>query len=189
MKLLAAFVVSVSVLIQIVLFTAPDYFFPQGALLTLCLTLLSLGLFILTDTVNERWGPRVTAAIVTIGIFSQSITIIIALVMGMPYPAIPSVFLVLLGAWCGDILDTLVYAYVKNKTKERLLWLRVLLSTSCALLVDMMFFAAVVGAPLSVLVAPQLVWKFAALIASIPLVYVLHRHLPRDTRASPITVP
>lgn len=174
MKLLAVFVVIVSVLTQIVLFTAPDYFFIRGAFLSFYLTLLALGLFILTDIVNERFGPRVTAYIVTIGILSQGLTIMIALLMGQPYPPTPMVFLLLFGAWCGDLLDTVVYAYFKKRTKERLLWLRVFLSTSCALTVDALFFVGVVSVPISSLFTPQIIWKFVALIASIPLVYALH---------------
>lgn len=177
MKLLAVYVVLISVLTQIVLFTAPDYFFIQGALLSFYLTLLALGLFILTDIVNERWGPRVTATIVTIGIIAQGITIMVALLMGQPYPPMPAVFLLLFGAWCGDILDTVVYAYLKMKTKERLLWVRVLVSTSCALGVDMIFFVIVVGVPVLSVFTPQLIWKFVALVASIPFVYFLHHRI------------
>lgn len=179
MKLLASLVALISVLTQIVLFTAPDYFFIRGALLSFYLTILSLGLFILTDIVNERFGPRVAATVVTLGIFFQGITIMIALAMGQPYPPTSAVFLLLFGAWCGDLLDTVVYAYLKRKTKERLLWLRVLLSTSCAIGVDAVFFVGVVSVPLSSLFTSQIIWKLIALIASIPLVYILHHRLIR----------
>lgn len=179
MKLFASLTVLTSVLVQIILFTAPDYFFTQGALLTFYLTLLSLGLFILTDIVNERFGPRVAAAIVTLGFFAQGLTIMIAFAMGQPYPPMTTVFLLLFGAWCGDILDTIVYAYLKRQTKEKLLWLRVLLSTSCALAVNLLFFVVVLGVSPSALFATQLAWNFVAIVASIPLVYMLHHRLFR----------
>jgi uncharacterized PurR-regulated membrane protein YhhQ (DUF165 family) len=115
---------------------------------------------------------------VTIGILLQGMTIVIAVMMGKTIPAL-TVSLLLLGVWCGDLVDTAVYAQMKKRTGARLLWLRILLSTSCALCIEIMFFVGVVGVPVFSLFAPQLVWKFTAVLISIPVVYVLHHRLSR----------
>lgn len=178
MKIPVVLVVSISVLMQIVLLTSANYFFLQGTSLFLS-TLFSLVLFIFVDIINEQWGPRITAYVVTAGIFFQGVTIWLALMLGQNLPPLLPVSLLLLGAWCGDLLDTTVYAYMKKRTRERLLWLRVLLSTSCALGVDAVFFIGGVGVPIFTLFSTQLMWKFIALVMSIPLVYIIHHRLVR----------
>jgi uncharacterized PurR-regulated membrane protein YhhQ (DUF165 family) len=167
-----------SILAQIVLLASPDYFFLQGAPALLLSSVLSVGLFILVDMVNERWGFRSAAYMVTIGSLLQGMTIVIAVMMGQTLPAL-TVTLLLLGVWCGDLVDTAVYASMKRRTGAHLIWLRILLSTSCALCIEVLFFVGVVGVPVFSLFAPQLVWKFIALFVSIPLVHILHHRFSR----------
>jgi uncharacterized PurR-regulated membrane protein YhhQ (DUF165 family) len=167
-----------SILAQIVLLASPDYFFLREVPVLLLSSALATGLFILVDTVNERWGFRRAAYMVTIGIVLQGITIVIAAMIGKTIPAL-MVALLLLGVWCGDLVDTAVYAHMKRGTGARLLWLRILLSTSCALCIEIIFFVGVVGVPVFSLFIPQLVWKFTAVLMSIPIVYMLHHRLSR----------
>jgi uncharacterized PurR-regulated membrane protein YhhQ (DUF165 family) len=178
MKIPVTLFALLSILAQLVLLASPDYFFLQGAPALLLSSALTVGLFILVDTVNERWGFRRAAYMVTIGILLQGMTIVIAVMMGKAIPAL-TVSLLLLGVWFGDLVDTAVYAHMKRRTGARLIWLRILLSTSCALCIEIMFFVGVVGVPVFSLFAPQLVWKFTAVLVSIPVVYVLHHRLSR----------
>lgn len=160
-------------------------FFAPGAVLIFSIT------FLLTDIVNERFGRRETLRMIGFGFASQLLLIalsyLVLIAPSAPFfmnqAAFETVFSVaprialagLLAYLVSEILDAYVFAWLKEKTQGKQLWLRSALSTLPAMAIDSVVFVSLAfwGAmPILPLITGLVVMKWLVGIVDIPFMYL-----------------
>ncbi len=155
--------------------------------------------FLMTDIVNEKFGRKETHKMIMIAFFAQ-VAMTFFLWLGTLFPPDPTwggqfetawntffgqVPRIALAGWIAFLisenLDAVVYAWFKQITGGRMLWLRNVLSTLPALAIDSVLFITIAfwgtATPLLLLIKGQIVIKWAVGIINIPFMYLNRRIL------------
>jgi uncharacterized integral membrane protein (TIGR00697 family) len=162
--------------------------------------------FLLTDIVNERFGRGVTQRMIFIAFIAQ-IALTFFLWLGTHIEADPLwseqgkrwdmlfVFVpqLTIASWiaflASEHLDAYLFSWMKQKTGDRHLWLRNVVSTFPALLLDSLLFVPIAffgAAPVGLLFAAikaQVAIKWVVAITNIPFMYLNHAILTYDKDA------
>jgi len=149
--------------------------------------------FLLTDIVNEKFGRKETHKMIFIAFFAQiAVTLFSFLVISLkpaPFWENQKAFELLLGqvprivvaSWIAFLisenLDAIIFAWFKKLTKGKHLWMRNILSSVPAMLVDSVFFISIAFfgtisfAQLLSLIIGQVIIKWFVAIVNIPFMY------------------
>ena len=148
--------------------------------------------FALSDTIAEVWGKERTRLVVNIGFF---VTILSAVFIriAIAMPAAPfwesqgeyalilgSNFRIVVASLCAYLIsqhhDIWAFAFWKNKTGGKYLWLRNNFSTGVSQFIDTSLFIVLAfygtGTPLVALIVGQYIIKLVIAVADTPLVYL-----------------
>jgi len=151
--------------------------------------------FLLTDIVNEKFGRRETHKMIFIAFITQVIaTLFIFLALKLsPAPfwnnqlIFQQVFgfvpRVILASWIAFLVsentDAYIFAYLKNLTKGKHLWLRNVISSIPSMAIDTIIFIVIAFyniQPLNSLIISVIIIKFLVAIIDIPFMY-LNRYI------------
>jgi len=160
--------------------------------------------FLITDIVNERFGPRETRRMIGIAFVAQIASAFFfwlatqfdpAPGWGTDATAWNSIFglvpRITIASWIAYLvsehLDVFVYSWFKRLTHGRHLWLRNVVSTLPALAVDSLIFvpiafAGVPGFPLWAVIQGQIMVKWVVGVIDIPFMYINAAMLARDEK-------
>ncbi|OGZ05232.1 MAG: hypothetical protein A2845_02855 [Candidatus Lloydbacteria bacterium RIFCSPHIGHO2_01_FULL_49_22] len=150
--------------------------------------------FLLTDIVNERFGRKATQRMIFIALIAQ-MAMVFFLWLGAQFEPHPfwseqgkywdSLFVVVpqmtIASWVAffisENIDAYIYAWFKERTHGKHLWLRNVISTIPALTIDSVLFVfiAYVGVSMELMLAliwGQLVLKWVVGLLNIPFMYL-----------------
>jgi len=168
--------------------------------------------FVLTDLLNEFWGPRATRFVTYVGLGMLVVTFGILLAAGAlpaapstPYPAqwfdtiftssLRLIFASLTAYLAGQLLDIFVFARLKRLARGRHIWLRATGSTVVSQLFDTVavnflnFGGMLPAGEIWALAANSYVIKFAVAVALTPVIYLGHGLLGRVFHLRPLPPP
>lgn len=151
--------------------------------------------FLITDIVNEAFGRRETFRMIGIAFVAQ-VAVSFFLWLGTMFPAAPywerengawntffgMVPRIVFASWIAFLvsenLDAYLFSWFREKTGERRLWLRNVISTIPALAIDSIIFVPIAfagaGIPLLAMIKGQVVAKWVVALVNIPFMYLNH---------------
>jgi uncharacterized integral membrane protein (TIGR00697 family) len=159
--------------------------------------------FLLTDIVNERFGKKETLRMIGVAFIAQ-VAMTFFIWLGMQFDTDPlsrvngehwnALFAITpqitIANWLSFLIsesvDVYIYAWFKELTHGRYLWLRNVVSALPAFILDSFIFTFIAywGAPFAVLYSlskSQIVLKWVVGVVSIPFVYANHALLTRGS--------